>query len=93
LLDGALSLIAQLLWGQFLGGFTYLLLFEAALLFLASGSMDLTSSRFVYNVRQYLMHSKEGWSEEQHHRAQRQGLTYAGAGALALIESILLSMI
>lgn len=92
LLDGVISLMVQLLSQPFLSSYTYLLMIEAALLFLASGSMDLTSSLFIHRVRQYLEHSEEEWSEERHHRAQRTGLTYAGAGALVLIESILLSL-
>ena len=93
LLDFAISIAVQILSMPFLGSLVYLLMLEAALLFLAGGSMDLTSSLFLHRVRQYFSHSEDEWSEEKHRNAQRQGLTYAGAGALLLAESLLLSLV
>jgi len=93
LLNIIISILVQIFSRPFLGSFVYLLMLEAALLFLAGGSMDLTSSLFLHRVRQYLSHTEDEWSEEQHRKAQRQGLTYAGAGALLLVESLLLSLV
>jgi hypothetical protein len=93
LLNAALSLALLLLSQPFLRTFTYLLMLEAALLFLVGGSMDLTSSRFIHSVRHYLSHSDEEWSEKGHRRAQRQGLAYVGAGSLVLAEALLFSLL
>ena len=90
-LDVAISTIAQIFSLPFMDSFVYLLMLEAALMFLAGGSMDLTSSLFLHRVRQYFSHSEDEWSEEQHRKAQRHGLTYVGAGAFVLIESFILS--
>jgi len=97
ILDLAILAIYSLLRGEtfiaLLGGsLEFLLLLEAGLLLLGGGAYVVTSGISFGKFREWVSHS-EGWSHEEYRRSEMRALPWVVAGALALVESLVLALV
>jgi len=97
ILDLAILAIYSLMTGEtfialFGGSLELLLLLEAGIMLLGGGAYVATSGISFGKLREQVFHS-EGWSHEEYRRSEMSALPWVVAGALALVESLILALI
>ena len=75
------------------GFLAILLFFEAGLMFLIGGAVEMTSTVFFSKVREYVFHSREVWSIDEYKKGRRKALLYIFIGLFLFAESIVLALV
>ena len=91
-----LAICSLLQGGAFLtlltgGSLEFLLLLEAGIFLLGGGAYVMASGIFFEKVREHVFHSG-GWSHEEYRRSEGSALPWVVAGALSLVESLVLAL-
>ena len=71
------------------GFFPMALLLNSGIVFLAGGLIAMSSSIFPSEIREYVFHSDEKWSEERQKKSERKANLYILAGIILFLESVI----
>lgn len=71
------------------GYYSKVLLLNSGIIFVIGGLIAMSSSIFPSKIREYIFHSKETWSPEEHKKSEAKANLYLILGILLFIESIL----
>ena len=93
-----LLLLGRLSWLDFAfvalaSHFSMMLLLEAGTLFLTGGLVALSSSIFASKVREYVFHSDEVWTAEEHAKSGKKANVILLEGLALFLESLILSVV
>jgi len=82
--DGAVSIVVSLFGASFIEIMGDLMLAEVAILFLAAGFYDFSTSIVGAQFKKAVLGSKQGYSQSRHKEAERKALALVIAGVLIL---------
>lgn len=80
-------------FAAWIGYFSMMLLLEAGVLFLIGGLVALSSSIFACKIREYIFHSSDVWTIENHEKSGKKANLILFEGFALFLESLIISVL